>query len=438
MNVDIAIVNALVVTVNKSDEVIPSGCIVITGNKITDIGSMDILANYSPSKTIDAKGKLVMPGMVNSHTHAAMTIFRGMADDMPLEEWLNDHIFPAEAKHVRAETVELGTKLAVLEMLRSGTTTFADMYYFEDEVAKVCKDVGIRGLLGEGVLGFPVPGHPSSDHALKFTEELIQQYQHDDLVHIAVGPHAPYTCPEYLMKECRELANKYSVPLHIHLSETQKEYEQCIVQTGKTPVQYLERAGILDGKTIAAHCVFASEEDVSAMQKFATGIAHNPQCNMKLVSGVAPVVNFQKAGLAVGLGTDGVVSNNNLDMFEEMKTCSLIHKLRTQNPTAMDAKTVIRMATIEGAKVLGLDDKIGSLEKGKLADLVIINTNQPHLVPMYNVFSQIVYSLKGNDAETVLVNGKIVMQGCHIAHIDEQAVKEEIQELADFIIKEKQ
>ena len=437
MQADIAIINALIVTVNSADQIITNGTIIITGNTITEIGAGAILHRYQPARIIDVRGKLVMPGMVNSHTHAAMTMFRGMADDMALDVWLNEHIFPSEAKHVNARSVELGTRLAVMEMVRSGTTCFADMYYYEDVVAQVCEDVGIRALLGEGVLGFPAPGHPDSTHTLRYTEELIQRYQGSELISVAVGPHAPYTCPEYLMKECRDLANKYKVPLHIHLSETVKEYEQCIEQTGVTPVQYLERAGILDGHTIAAHCVYASEEDVEVLKRWGTFVAHNPQCNMKLVSGVAPITHFLRAGITVGLGTDGVVSNNSLDMFEEMKTCALIHKLHTNSPTVMDAKTVVRMATMGGAATLGLADKIGSLEAGKRADLIIVNTDQPHLVPMYNVYSQIVYSVKGNDVETVMVNGRIIMDHGHIHHIDEQSLKRDMQALADQIMGEK-
>lgn len=435
MHADIAITNALIITVNSEDQIITDGTIIITGNTITDIGNNDILQKYKPARTIDVQGKLVMPGLVNCHTHAAMTMFRGMADDMPLETWLNDHIFPSEAKHVNAGSVELGTRLAVAEMLRSGTTCFADMYYYEDTVAEVCQELGIRAQLSEGVLGFPAPGHPDSAHALAYTEDLINRYRDSELISVAVGPHAPYTCPEYLMKECRELANKYNVPLHIHLSETVKEYEQCIEQTGVTPVQYLERAGILDGHTIAAHCVYASEEDMEVLKRWNTFVAHNPQCNMKLVSGVAPITHFLQAGITVGLGTDGAVSNNSLDMFEEMKTCALIHKLHTNSPSVMDAKTVVRMATMGGAAVLGMSDKIGSLEIGKRADIIMVNTSQPHLVPMYNVYSQLVYSVKGSDVETVIVNGRVVMDSRHISHIDELSLMHQMQQLANGIIQ---
>lgn len=434
MKADLIIENGYIVTVDSDDTVYPLGSIAVIDNKIAAIGHSDEIENiYVADKTIDAMGKLVMPGLINAHTHAAMTIFRGMADDMPLQQWLNDHILPAEAKHINSETVRLGSQLAIMEMLRSGTTYFADMYYYENEVATACHQFGIKALLAEGLLDFPVPNSPSPEKGLEFTEKLINKYSADQLVKIAVGPHSPYTCSPELLQEARNLANRYNVPLHIHLSETSQEYDQCLELHKKSPVQYLFDLGILDGKTHAAHCVYISEDDISMMKQSHTSVAHNPLCNMKLVSGIAPTAAMLEKGLTVGLGTDGVVSNNSLDQFEEMKTASLLAKINTGNPKALDAKQVIRMATIESAKSLSIDHETGSLEEGKSADMILIDLNRPHLMPLYNIYSHIAYVVRGDDVETVIINGKVVMDNRSFNQVDEFSIYEQVQELANHI-----
>lgn len=410
MTVDILIKNALIVTIDNDERIFDNGSILISGNKIVAIGDAGIEQDYSPVKTIDAKGNIVMPGLINSHTHIAMTIFRGMADDMPLQKWLNEFIFPAEAKFLNAENIKIGAELAIYEMIRFGTTCFADMYYFEDEIAQICERIGIRCLLSEGILDFPVPNNPTPQSALDFTERQIEKYKHSQRINFAFGPHSPYTCSEEWLKKGRELANKHNVPYHIHLSETSHEYENCIETKGVTPLQNLDNMGCLDGKTIAAHCVYFSEEDVALMVKKNVNVVNNPQSNLKLVSGVAPVPFMQKAGGNVALGTDGAVSNNSLNMFTEMKVAALIHKLNHHDPTAGNAKDIVKMATINGARALSLEDITGSIEVGKCADIIIIDINQAHAQPLYNVYSQIVYALCGHDVDTVIVDGKILME----------------------------
>jgi 5-methylthioadenosine/S-adenosylhomocysteine deaminase len=410
MTADILIKNAFIVTIDNDDCIIENGSIIISNGLIIALGDSSIQQGYTFSKIIDASGNIVMPGLINAHTHIPMTMFRGMADDMPLQKWLNDYIFPAEAKFLTAQNVKIGAELAIYEMIRFGTTCFADMYYFEDEIALLCEQIGIRCLLSEGVLDFPVPNNPTPQHALDFTERQILKYKHSRLINFAVGPHSPYTCSEQWLIQGRALANKYDVPYHIHLSETSFEYEKCIEANGVTPLQNLDRIGCLDGKTIAAHCVFFSEEDVALMVRKNVSAVNNPQSNLKLVSGVAPVPFMLKAGGNVALGTDGAVSNNSLNMFTEMKVAALIHKLNHHDPTAGNAQDIVKMATINGAKALSLDTITGSLEVGKCADIIIIDINQAHAQPLYNVYSQIVYSLCGHDVDTVIVDGKILFE----------------------------
>lgn len=418
MKADIIIRNAHIVTMNNSCEVIKNGAVIIVGNKIADIGESSIANSYKANKEIDAKGNVVMPGLINSHTHASMTIFRGMADDMPLHEWLNNYIFPAEAKFLTAENVRLGALLACHEMIRSGTTCFADMYYFTDEVAQVSKQTGIRCLLSEALIDFPVPNNPTPQHSLDYTNFLLDKYKGDSLVNIGVGPHSPYTCSPNWLKEGRKLANQHDIPFHIHLAETQLEYDETMTKIGCTPVKNLENLGLLDGKTIAAHSIHVSDVDIEIMKRNNVSPVNNPQSNMKLVSGVCPVPKFIDAGCNVALGTDGVVSNNSLDMFSEMKVAALVHKLHNNNPAVASAHDVLKMATINGAKALGIENITGSIEKGKRADIIMIDCKQAHAQPMYNVFSQLVYSINGHDVDTVICDGEIVMSNKQVKNIN--------------------
>jgi 5-methylthioadenosine/S-adenosylhomocysteine deaminase len=413
-----------------------NGAVIIKSNKIIDIGDSSIAGAYQAIEEIDARGNIVMPGLINSHTHAPMTIFRGMADDMPLHDWLNNYIFPAEAKFLNATNVKLGAQLACHEMLRTGTTTFADMYYFEDEIARVAISSGIRCLLSEALIDFPVPNNPTPQHSLDYTEMLLSKYQGHDLVHIAVGPHSPYTCsPEWLQKG-RALANKHNIPLHIHLAETMWEKNQCLTTHGCTPTKNLDNHGILDGKTLAAHTIHVTDDDIQLLSQRGVSAINNPQSNMKLASGVCPVPSLMQAGCNVALGTDGVVSNNSLDMFAEMKTAALVHKVYNNNPALTSAFQVMQMATIQGAKSLGLDHLTGSLEKNKRADLIIIDVKHPGAQPLYNVYSNIVYSLNGSNVDTVIVDGTIVVRNKTVKNIDVDTAIDELNDLSDSIARE--
>ncbi|OFX49882.1 MAG: hypothetical protein A2046_16195 [Bacteroidetes bacterium GWA2_30_7] len=432
---DIIIKNALILTQDSTKRIIENGVIVILNSKIVEIGNNDLTEKYSAKEIIDATDKLVMPGLINTHTHAAMTILRGVADDLPLLEWLYKHIFPLEAKYVNAENVTLGTQLAVLEMIHSGTTTFNDMYFYEDEVAQVCKSIGMRAVLTESLIDFPVPNSKTPQDGLKYSENLINKYLNDSLITIGIAAHSPYTCSPWLLQESKKLADKYNVPYNIHLSETKWEVDTIQKTYNLTPVGYLDSLKVLSENVIGAHCVHLSDSDIQTIANKGVGVAHNPQCNLKISSGVAPIPELLKAHAQVGLGTDGVVSNNDLNMFEEMNTAAIIHKYTHNEPTVMNATEVVDIATIGGAKALGLDKKIGSLEVGKLADLIIIDLNKPHLIPLYNIYSQIVYSVDGSDVETVIINGKIIMKENKIITIDEKEVLSKFKEFAENLKK---
>jgi len=432
-HVDIIVLNALILTMNKERAIIENGYIVIINGKITAIGEDICLNNYKAKKTINANGKLVMPGLINTHTHAAMTMFRGIADDITLKSWLYDNIFPLEAKHVSSQFVYLGTQLAVLEMLHSGTTTFNDMYYYEDEAAKAAKEIGIRAVISEGLIDFPAPNSPTSQDGLNYTEYLLNKWKGDSLIKVGVAVHAPYSCSDKLFISAKKLADKYNTTLHFHLTETKWEVNNLAKSHNCTPVEYLDSLGILAENSIAAHCIHLTESDIEILAKRKVGVSHNPQCNMKIASGVAPVPALINNNVTVGIGTDGAASNNNHDMFEEINTAALLHKLSSNNPLVLDAASVVSLATIEGAKLLKIDNITGSLEIGKKADLLIIDLNKPHLVPLYNIYSQIVYSMNGSDVESVIVDGKLVMENKKIFNADEEIIIKEVQKLSKTI-----
>ncbi len=434
MKADLLIENAYIVTLDAEDTVYPQGSIAIVDGKIIAVDDTSTLSQiYDADKTIDCQGKMAMPGLINTHTHAPMSIFRGLADDMPLDTWLNDYIFPAEAAHVAPQTVKVGAQLSIMEMLLGGTTLFADMYYFEEEVAAACRQLGMKGLLSEGLLDFAVPGSRTPAESLAKTQRLAEQYAHDPLVSIALGPHAPYTCSLETMDKARQLANRYNLPIMLHVSETSGEYQRSLAEHGKTPLCRLYDAGMLDGRSLLAHCVYMSEDDLRRTAAASAGIAHCPVSNLKLASGVAPVPDMRAMGIAVGIGTDGPVSNNSLDMFGEMKSAALVAKWQAGKADALDARAVLRMATIDGARALGMDDKIGSLEAGKSADIVLVDLNAPHLNPLYNIYSQIVYAMKSSDVHTVLINGRIVVEDRKIAAVDAFAIYEQAQRIANAV-----
>jgi 5-methylthioadenosine/S-adenosylhomocysteine deaminase len=352
-----------------------------------------------------------------------MSLFRGIADDMRLQDWLQKFIFPAEAKNVSADFVRWGTRLACLEMLLSGSTTYTDMYYFEDVVAEATKEAGMRGVLGETIIGFPVPDNKTPADALKFTERFITRFRNDPLIVPAVAPHALYTNSDETLKASRALANRYGVPLVIHLSETKKENDDTLAKRKMTPSALLDSLGVFSGRTVAAHGVWLTDGDIKILKARNVGVAHCPSSNMKLASGVAPVPKMLAAGVHVGLGTDGPAgSNNDFDMFEEMDLAAKLQKVFTGDPQVLPAKTALEMATIGGALVLGMEKEIGSIEVNKRADMITVRLDRPHGVPLYDVYSQMVYALKGSDVRDVMVNGRAVVQDARSLLLDEKQI----------------
>src|SRR5258706_92394 len=413
-----------VVTMNAERRIIEDGAVAVNGDTIVAVESRaNIEAKFAAAQTINAGRKLVLPGFINGHTHAPMTLLRGLRDDVTLDEWLRKYIFPAEAKNVTEEFVRWGTRLAAAEQIRGGVTTFADMYYFEDAIAEETKAAGMRGVLGETILDFPAPDNKTNDAMLEYTEKFLKRWQGDPLIHAAVAPHSIYTDSEKTLKDSAALARKYNAPILIHVGETKKELNDSREKSGTTPVQYLDKLGIVGPDVLAAHCVWVDETDRKILAQRQVGCVHNPSSNMMLASGVAPVIEERAAGIAVGLGTDGAAgSNNDLNLMEEMDLAAKLQKITKIDPRALGAKTVVEMATIEGARALHMDKEIGSLETGKRADLIIIGLDAPNAVPMYDVYAQLAYALKGSDVETVIIGGRMVMRDRKLLTVDEPSV----------------
>jgi 5-methylthioadenosine/S-adenosylhomocysteine deaminase len=363
-----------------------------------------------------------------------MTCYRGMADDLPLMEWLTKYIFPAESQS-DGNQVYWSTLLACCEMIRSGTTTFCDMYLFEDRVAQAAKEAGMRALVGEVIYDFPSPHYGPPDKGLEFTERLIREWQDESSIRIAVEPHALYTCSPDLLRRCRELSDRYGVPWIIHLAETQSELEEVSKKYGTTPVKHLQNLGLLSSSLIACHCVWLTEEEMDLLARFGVRVVHNPESNMKLASGVAPVPDLLARGVPVGLGTDGCASNNNLDLFQEMDFAAKLHKVHRLDPTVMPAQTVLEMATLGGARVLGMEEEIGSLEVGKKADIIILDLDRPHLQPVYNIVSHLVYSATGADVRDVIIDGKLVMENRNLLTLDEKKILHKMEEIKTSILQ---
>jgi 5-methylthioadenosine/S-adenosylhomocysteine deaminase len=427
---DIIVTNAIVLTMNSADQKFNPGFVAIKEDRIIGLGPMTNLSPLDiPHKTINARGGIVMPGLINAHTHAAMTCFRGIADDLPLMTWLNDHIFPAEAK-LNHDKVFSGALLACAEMILSGTTCFSDMYLFEDAVAVAAKHSGIRAVVGEVLYDFPSPNYGPIEKGFEYTQMLIEKWKDDDLVTLAVEPHSPYLCSPELLIKASEIALDNRIPLIMHVSETESEVKQIKERYGTTPVKHLSDIGVLTPNLLACHCVVLTAEDINLLHQYDVKVAHNPESNMKLASGIAPIPELLKKGVCVSIGTDGCASNNNLDMLLEMDTAAKLHKVNTGDPTVMDAKTVLKMCTIDSARALGLSDSIGSIEPRKKADLIIINTNKPHLTPMYHPESHLVYAARGSDVDSVIINGKIVMEDRQLKFMDIENIMENVRIIA--------
>jgi 5-methylthioadenosine/S-adenosylhomocysteine deaminase len=423
-----------VITEDAQHRVIENGAVAIRADRIVGVGTKaEIDARFQAAHRLDRPDAILSPGLINTHTHAAMSLFRGIADDKKLQDWLNNYIFPAEAKNVTPDFVRWGTRLGCLEMLLGGTTTFTDMYYFEDVVAEVAKEAGMRGVLGETIIGFSVPDAKTPADALQFTEKYLTRFRNDPLIVAAVAPHALYTNSDKTLIAARALANKFNAPLLIHLSETKKENDDSLDKRHMTPTKVLDTLGVLTGRTVAAHCVWVNEADLAILKARGVGIAHCPSSNMKLASGIAPVVRMLALGLAVGLGPDGPAgSNNDLNMFEEMDLAAKLQKVTTLNPEVLPASMALEMATIRGARALGMEKEIGSLETGKRADLIMVRLDKPNAVPMYDPISQMVYALKGDDVRDVMVNGKPVVSDARILTLNEAQI---LQKAAEYRVK---
>jgi len=433
--VDTLVAGGTVVTMNAERRIIEDGAVAVMGDTIVAIGPRaNIEAKYAAAQTINAGGKLVLPGFINGHTHVPMTLLRGLHDDVTLDEWLRKYIFPAEAKNVTEEFVRWGTRLAAAEQIRGGVTTFADMYYFEDAVAEETKAAGMRGVLGETFIDFPAPDNKTNEAALDYAEKFLKRWQGDPLIHAAVAPHSICTCSLKTLQDSAALARKYSAPILIHVAEMKKELDDSRAQNGTTPVQYLDKLGILGPDIVAAHCIFVDETDRKILAQRQVGCVHNPSSNMMLASGVAPVIEERAAGVAVGLGTDGPAgSNNDLDLMEEMDLAAKLQKITKMDPRALGAKTVVEMATIEGARALHMEKEVGSLEAGKKADLILIGLDAPNAVPMYDVYAQLAYALKGSDVETVIIGGRLVMRDKKLLTVDEAAAVAKAREFKNKI-----
>ena len=432
--VDLLLTGGTVITMDASGRLLTPGAVAVSGTDIVAVGEAgEVAAAVVARETIDTTGHVVLPGLVNTHTHAPMVMYRGLADDLALMDWLEQYIFPAEAQTVTAEFVRVGTSLAALEMIRSGTTTFVDMYYFEEAIAEATVDAGLRAVLGQTVIQFPTPDAASPDDALARAEAFIAAWRHHDLVVPAVAPHAMYTLDEATLLAARDLGLRYDVPILIHLAETEDESRIAQERHGLSPTAFLDAIDFWRPSVLAAHGVWVSGEDVALLRRRGVGVSHNPESNMKLASGTAPIPAYLEAGVDVGLGTDGAASNNDLDMFEAMRMASLLHKLQSGDPRVVDAATSLEMATIGGARAIGLEAMIGSLEPGKRADLIVVSMTAPRQTPMYDPISHLVYTTRGDDVDTTIVNGRILMRGRQLLSLDEAAVLAEARELADAV-----
>jgi 5-methylthioadenosine/S-adenosylhomocysteine deaminase len=421
--VSLVLAGGTVVTMDAANRVIANGAIAIEGSDIVAVDTAESIAKqFRGRETIDSSGQIVLPGLINTHTHAAMVLFRGLADDLALSEWLNKYIFPAEAKTVSPEFVRAGTRLAALEMIQSGTTTYADMYYFEEEVAAATKAAGLRGVLGQTIIQFPVADAKTPADGLVRAEAFIRTFKDDPLITPAVAPHAMYTLDGPTLKAARDLSKRLGVPTLIHLAETYDEIQAAQQRFKSSPVSYLDSLGFLGPGVLGAHGVWVSDADISLLKTRGVGVSHNPESNMKLASGTAPVPAYLRADVAIGLGTDGAASNNDLDMFEAMRFAALLHKHASRDPRALSARSALEMATIRGARAMGMDRRIGSIEPRKLADVITVSVNGARQTPMYDAISHLVYVIRGDDVQNTIVNGQVLMRDRKVLTLDEKAV----------------
>ena len=404
--------------------ILAEGAVAVEDGRIAAVGpARDLAAAYPAARRIDAGGGVVLPGLINTHTHVPMVLFRGLADDLVLLEWLEEHIFPAEAEHVDEEFVRWGTRLACLEMLRGGITTFVDMYFFEDAIAEEAERCGMRAVLGETLIDFPAPDHATWDEAVAYIRDFVARWRDHPRITPAVAPHSAYTVSGEHLVAAHRLATELDAPMLIHVSEDRGELERVRKATGRTSVDYLAHLGVLDDRVLAAHMVWPSASEIELLAERGVGVAHCPQSNMKIAAGVAPVPAMLAAGVAVGLGTDGAASNNDLDLFEEIDTAAKLHKVTALDPTVVTARQALAMATILGARALDMESEIGSLEVGKRADLIVVRSDGFHQLPHYNAYSLLTYSTKSSDVETVIIDGRLVVEQGRVLTVDEGEVR---------------
>ena len=446
--IDILFQNAYVICMDDEFTQYKNGAVAVLDDHIQAVGnSNELEGSYSAKEVIDCRGKVLMPGLVNAHTHVPMNLLRGLADDLRLDVWLLGYIMPVEREYVNPEFIRLGTSLACAELIQSGVTSFADMYYFEDQVAEATAEVGLRAVCCQTILKFPSPDALSYEESLAASEKMIKKWMDHPLITPAVAPHAAYTSTVDILGQATALANKYDVPLHIHVSETAQEVEDCLRDLDMPVVPYLEGLNVLETKVIAAHCVHIDEREMHTLHRYGVGISHNPTSNLKLSSGIAPITKMLDLGLNVGIGTDGVSSNNDLDMFEEIRLAALLAKGSSGDPTAVPARTAIAMATSIGARAIHLGDQTGSIEQGKKADLILVNIDTLHNTPHFrnnpdSVYAQLVYAAKSTDVTDVMVNGTWLMRSRELLTVDVKEMLGKAQALAEeidvFLLKREQ
>ncbi len=430
---DLLVTGRHLYTQDESKTIITDGGVAILQDTIVETGSAsDLAAKYPAAERLATEHGLILPGLINTHTHAAMACFRGLADDLPLMQWLQEYIFPVEAK-LTGDMVYQATLLSLAEMIKSGTTSFCDMYLFAKDVARATEESGMRAWIGEVLYDFPSPNYGGIAAGFEYVEELFGMYSGHPLINITVDPHAVYTCSPDLLQNLKKKADKHDALYIIHLSENDEEVKGTKERYGASPVMHLENLGLLDSRVVADHCVMLTEEEIALLAQRGVTVAHCPESNMKLASGIAPVPRMLAAGISVGLGTDGSASNNNVDLFGEMNSAAKLHKVMSLDPTTMPAETVLAMATIGGATTLGAENAIGSLEPGKKADLIVLNMNQPHLTPLYNIPSHMVYAARGADVIHSVINGRLVMKNRILTTLDEKEILSEVEALGEKI-----
>jgi 5-methylthioadenosine/S-adenosylhomocysteine deaminase len=433
-SVDYIIRADYVLPMDEGLAVIKDGAIAIKDTKILKVGtSQEIIGRYAPRMVINGKHKVVFPGLINTHTHAAMVFFRGIADDLPLKEWLENHIWPLENEWLSPVFISDAVGLACLEMLKGGVTTYNDMYFYEDAAGKATKKIGMRAVLGAGILDFPTKSARTSQECFANAESFIKGWRGDNLITPCIAPHSLYTCGTETLKKARRVADKYDIPIQVHLSETKWEVEEIRKRHGTMPVEYLDSLGFLDERVLAVHCVWLADHEIDIFAKRRVGVSHCIESNLKLSAGIAPVVSMLKAGVKVTFGTDGAASNNDLNVLSEMSTAAKIHKAISEDSTALDARTALLMATRWGAEISGLGNITGSIEEGKAADLVMADLNKPHLMPLYNIYSHIVYSMRPSDVEMVMVDGKVVINDGKLTTADESEILQKTRQWSEKI-----